>query len=172
MRILILFLFTIKLSTGFSQSFGKISEEDIYGFMNSAIFNDGKKKVVHDSLRLNYYELKHCYNKDSLLIANFDCLINELMQDTLKYFIDSADILFIKEQLSKNKLVVWDDEKLNRKIKVKSSKFLAMDYSLPLFSRDKKTVIMGIPGPWGYRVYHWNYRTNSWEMIDHIQTGT
>lgn len=174
MRFLLPFIFSfIFFCKGNAQTTPEISESDIYNFMNNAIFNEGKRVLLQDSLLNEKYTSWNCYNEDSVVIYAFDCVIKDMMLDTLHYFIDSQDVIFMKEQLSKNKIMVWEGKKLHKKVKVcHKKKLLAGAYALPLFSRDKKTVVIALGGPWGFQAFHFNSEKNSWERIDVIQTGT
>jgi hypothetical protein len=166
-------IFSIISINGSAQSHTQITEDDIYDFMNEAVFNNGKRVLVQDSIDNTKYSSWNCYNQDSVVIYEFDCIIKEMIADTLLYFIDSMDIIFMKEQLSQNKMMVWEDEKLNRKIKVThKQRLLATNYALPLFSKDKKTVVIGVSSVWGYQAFHFNSTSKKWELIDFIQTGT
>lgn len=151
-----------------------ITEAEIYDFMNNAIFNK-KRHTIKREVHTSKYDSAICRIDDTLILRGLDAIIEyfQIKDHALMKYIGLADIEFFKYQIKTNTFIYWDQTKLNSNVRVaKRNRFSPSEYSFPLFSLDRKTVLLGQSSPWGYIAFRKNDITNNWEFIDYLQTGT
>ncbi len=158
----------------YSQNTPEVRIDEVYSFMNSAEFNGGKKLKIDARVCTHYYDSAYRGISDSTALRGIDAICEwfKIGIDTLHYFIDSADIAFFKYQIKHPVITQWDKNQLKKNIKPKKGPFYHDNYCIPLFSIDKKTVIIRRALPRGLLAFHWNDKTKHWDLIDYVQTGT
>lgn len=174
--LLLIFIFQFSLQ-GFSQndSLGNtISETDILSFLES-----------YSSIEV----MERCPCKIPATNMYFDSVSTDSIHKEIKYewflkhvyqflevraIIDSNDINYFKKQIVNPVINSWNEKIMPCKLwnKRNGKRYCSPVLSIPLFSLDKKTVLIYSGYPTRWSIWHLNPKTNFWERVTGHQEGT